>query len=402
LLSIFLLAACGRLSTQGELEPPPGDAAPPSNDGSSLREDAEASAADGPDFARDAAGSTPDAGWTMEAGAAAVDAGAPEARADAERPRFRACHGEWSKISAGKGCFCQGPFVRSGSLVYRASYELEVIDVSDLAAPRLVRTVPLARSSSKGGIAIVAGLLVVAGWKIEVFDLTDPTAPVSRGTISEQELTSHSVVTDGKRAYVTVSKGVRVSGELLVVDPTALAIQGRIGISGGPDGVAVVDHLAYVGTRDGEPGAPRDHVVVVDVGDPAQPKPVTQFDVITGSVLGPNLVARGSTLWIAGSGNVLLEGYDLRSRPVPVRTSSLAGSGVSLGIHVSDDLLFILSNQIAIVDIVDPRDPRVVGQLPADSDVMHSELIGDRLLVSNGNNLTSASVVCEARDGGGG
>lgn len=180
-------------------------------------------------------------------------------------------------------------------------------------------------------------LVLGAGRKVRVFDLTDPAAPSLAGEATATATIS-GVALDGDTAYVTERNG---DLEIFDVSGAPSKTGEWVGASADPavpglNGIYVHDGHAYVTAGDYTPpmsilgvanyGAPSDAVVVLDVHDPASVSEVTRIGTIGAAV---SVTGDGERLFIGTNqklqvaditdpaaahivGNYLYFGYPLR------------------------------------------------------------------------------------------
>jgi hypothetical protein len=310
------------------------------------------------------------------------------------------CRGTPSETSVGLGCFCEGPTVQVGNRLYRVGPELETFDIRDPARPQLVHRAPITLSST-GDIVAIGDRLIVAGSDADIVSISNPDAPVVLGTVPF-EGAAVSVASDGRHAFVAVATDFR-EGELLVIDPTALEIKGRIALNGGLGDVAVVGSYVYIGVRRGSGpfDVERDFVMTIDVDDLAALRVASEVEVSARALLLPTLLVHDETLWVAGgNGTPILEAFELTSATAPRRIGvmtedAMSDRSVIHGLTASRDVLFVLGSRVDIVDARDRSAPRIAGSITATSDSHYGEFVGDHLLVSSGNALRSIPIECD-------
>lgn len=198
----------------------------------------------------------------------------------------------------GEGCFCSGPIVLDGDVLYRQSIGIQVYDLSDPVDPRLVTTVD-ERPGSNGGLALLGGHLVsVSNFApLHVYSLADPLAPSLVGSL-ELPANARGIGIDASVAIVAMDQ----------TDGSSLAL--------------------------------------VDLADPSAPRLVGEIPLAGIFVRGPLRVSGGSA-WAMGqnrseslSGQPVLVELELASRAVTIRalggdSSSLSAFDVEEGVAVT-------------------------------------------------------------------
>jgi len=300
-----------------------------------------------------------------------------------------------SPPSVGEGCFCDGPFVLRGELVYRLSFALEVIDVSDLSAPVLVTSVPQQASYSLD-IAIVGDVLFTAGGALERFDLTESRAPVSMGLI-ELGGSVTAMAVDGASMVLAIRRDDATHAILAIdaSDPRAL----------------VMGEPIEVDTREATALVVRGDVAFAVLTDESAEASVVSLDLLEGVVL--DTIARRT-----GSGNLaaivdhaghlfvsdLSEGVTLIDARdpgalidrglVPLETEYVFSLGLS------EERLVVMGSGIWLYDATDPRALAPLGHAELASDRGHATLLrgvdgSETLLTSGGNGLSVIPLVCD-------
>jgi len=295
----------------------------------------------------------------------------------------------------GEGCFCQGPAVLHGDVLYRQSIGIEVWDVADPATPSLLGMVS-ERPGSEGGLAIARDHLISVRnieAAISIYGLEDPRAPTLRATLSLDDANLTGLVMVGDLAVIT---GTNRAGdaELLAVDVTDLdapTLRWRIPIEGRvanivADGTRVV---LLTQTVFGE-GA------WLDVRAAADGEPLARHMLGAGpsaSSFFAGLATYGEFVLVGAPGalRVMVVGEELEERgrlEVEERAiSSLAVFG---------DRVVMAGQSLRVVDLRDPSRPRELGRAEANlGDAAHLLVGDDAIFVSNGGGLYAVPFVCE-------
>jgi DNA-binding beta-propeller fold protein YncE len=158
----------------------------------------------------------------------------------------------------------------AGSLAYvTTEYGLTVVDISD-------PTAPVERGSCDdcgwmaAGVEVVGTLayLAVNGHALRVVDVYDPWLPYCVGSCENWECDGRDVAVSGIHAYVADRYfGLRV---IDVSNPTLPVEIGSVPLDGRPNGVDVAGNLVYVACGD-------EGLYVVDAADPTAPEEIASF-----------------------------------------------------------------------------------------------------------------------------
>ena len=277
---------------------------------------------------------------------------------------------------------------------------LRVIDVEDPASPRLEATVP----SGSWVMGVAAGdrraYLAAGGEGLQVVDLGDPRRPRLVGGLSPpggQAIAT--TVAGGVAGVVDSAVGVRIV-DVAVGSPIELDVFAPL---------MSADGLALAGTRVVVP-AKRQGLRVVDVSDPTRPTDLPGFrtddPVRAAAVVGSNLIiatsrvdyqnlfavdlgtpgqpqpgppfAGGLTYQVTVDGSLLLVAAELglwlidggSSTPCELAYLDTASQGfLTTGVAVVGDLAYVTADDgIHVVDIADPRSPRLIGNAEINDD----------------------------------
>jgi hypothetical protein len=238
-----------------------------------------------------------------------------------------------------------------GTLAYVADggAGLQVIDVSDAAAPR--RLGGFDTSGYAYGVQVVGTLAYVAdgGAGLQVIDVSDPAAPRRLGGFDTSgEARGLQIV--GNLAYVADSySGLQV---IDVSDPAAPRRLGGFDTSGFASGVQVVGNLAYV--ADGSGG-----LQFLDVRNPTAP--VRRGGYANGySAYGLQVVG---TLAYVADGSYGLQVIDVSNPAAPKRLGGFDTSGRAVGVQVVSGLAYVAddSDGLQVIDVRDPALPKLYG-----------------------------------------
>ncbi len=338
-------------------------------------------------------GAAPDAGGDRDADVRPDADPPPDAVVDAPIPTT--CTGEHLG-GAGEGCFCQGPFALGpGGIAYRSGAGLDVIDVSG-DVPVQIGSVPQMHIGSEGAVTISGDTLFVGSWGIDIYDISTPTEP---RPIADVDL--EGTVTDlfVRRATLWIGyEGFDETASLRaydVSDPTLPRLFAEVPLEGSPgsvmpwgdDRIVVLEARRFGDDRS-------DVATIVDVSSPSSAVITSSVPVEGEGILRRRGAIDGDTLHVVGTAP-LLQTIDLVEGRVIARLDAPEGtSGVGLGIHLSDGLAFVGGGGVQVADLSPRGAPRWIGAIESFGDPFYLERDGDRLLVSNGNQLQIVSLDC--------
>ena len=322
------------------------------------------------------------------------DAGAPSGDADAPVPRAcRLASPAPAPAFAGQGCYCDGPFVVRGTLAYRQSYELEVIDVSVPGAPRLVTSVPQQAVFSTD-VDVVGEVLFASGGVLERFDLADPIAPVSLG-VTDVGGHVEAMATLGSRMVVSITREDR-SHAIVPIDVTdprrpVLGTPVELGTLGAGS-VAMRGTIALAAALDTSVASGPARLVAIDVADVRAARVVGTLET-TSSFLS-SVAVHDERLFVGGI-ETGVRAFDV-SDPAAMRDLGIVVPSTpgQQAVTISGDVLVVSGQGLGLYDLSAPGLP-FLGRTDPTSDSPHAQLAGAQLLGSGGNNMFSVPLTCD-------
>jgi hypothetical protein len=281
---------------------------------------------------------------------------------------------------AGRVTVAGGSEVRVvGTLVFvpaRAA-GLQIIDVANPAAPRIIATLDTPGNAS--GVAVANGWAWVAdGNAVVAVDVRTPTRPVRGASLATTATTLACV---GSRLYVLDGLKLKV---IDVTNPAAPALRSTSdGV--GAQGITVVGNTAYLASPDVNAATKRGGLYVVDVTLPTAPRIVTN---IYGGHDNWAVGVSGTLGAVAGNG-LGLKIVNIANPSAPRVVGSLAGTmkGVAVAGQYAYAIVVVPGNPARIeldtVDLRNPAAPVIVGRvtLPGASGV---QVVGSFAYVSAG------------------
>ncbi len=343
---------------------------------------------------------SPDAQVAMsDAGVMTTDSGVGVPDATVVEPVPSSCTAEPLGFD-GEPCFCRGPLTVVDGFAYRNAYFLEAFDVRGDAP---LRVAALEQMYPGSEITAAGGYLFVGGWGLEIFDIADPAAPRSVanldlvGTVTDLFVRGNDLVPE-RWLFAGVQNERDGSSELVVFDTsvistprevTRLPLDGTV-VSLVPYGASAA--VAVSMSRDSDP----DTATIIDLSEPAAPAVVARIPLAGGGLLGRGAAIVDDRLFVTGR-EVLLRIVDLVERRTIGRLD--ADDEDAFGgydVHVSEGLAFIASQDVRVVDVSRPAEPRELSPIPLESGIAHYlTRAGDRLFTSNGNQLQALQLDCD-------
>jgi hypothetical protein len=248
---------------------------------------------------------------------------------------------------------------------------LDVIDVTDPAAPRLVRTIDGLYGHSA---RIVGSRLYLLYGNLQVVDIADPDQPTLLGTWNGAGIDFDVA---GDRVYVAA-----LPADLMIVDVADAANPALVGSwSSGSENILSMGTVAVMGSHAvmGDDEA----LHIVDVSDPAAPFGVGRLRSLDSN---RDLVVNNGLLYVA-DGDVSLRVVEPGNfRPVMAEAFAPTDEGiVDLSPSPEPGLCLALAGtQLRVLDHADPQAPTFVASLDLPGEPRHLVLVGDRALVACG------------------
>lgn len=182
---------------------------------------------------------------------------------------------------------------------------------------------------------------------LQIFDLSDPTAPVLLGGYAFAG-SAYDIAVAGNLAYVGDSEGLHI---LDVRNPAAPALLSTFATVAPAQDLVVSDNLAYVGV--GSAG-----FQIIDVSVPLHPVGVAYYD--TGSYSVTDIALSGTAFYLTR--NNILEAYDVSDPSSPARTSIDYLFGDIHNVKTAGDVLFITRQNMGLeaYDISDRLHPEEI------------------------------------------
>lgn len=207
---------------------------------------------------------------------------------------------------------------------------LAIIDISNPAAPTLVAS-PEGLDSARA-IAVSDGFAYLCtGNKLEVVDVSIPTAPVPEDTYIPDSYLSHATAVGNLVYLACYSSGLQIYD---ASDPAAVVRLGGCILTGDVARVTIADNYAYVSCG-------YDGLYVVDVSDPAAPYPVAWFE----------------------------ERYAIHD------------------IAVRPPYAFLADHGVRILDISDPANPEEIGYRSTSDGARRIDITGDTACLNDGSSI---------------
>jgi len=310
--------------------------------------------------------------------------------------------GQWPEYPLGGG----GPVGAAGSYVYlagrphpppqgsseKATLRLVTLDVSSPSQPRYLSHVDTPNDLPVWdyyGMAMQihgTNAYVVLGSgplsTLEAFDLSQPAVPRLVGSLTLSGAAS-GIDVIGDHAFVS-ARGQ--AGWLHVIDvsnPAHPTLRTSVSVMRVAVGVSVAGNYAYVGGR--HSGASYASVEIIDISDPGQAAVVGAFDIpqYDGGVRA--IAAEGSLLHCYLRNYSTPGAYQVFDRTDPLNPSLISScedsiDRVAVSIQVVGSLVFLGGNGgvgFCIIDVADPRNPQIRGQVDPVEDFVRLNVAND-------------------------
>jgi hypothetical protein len=232
-----------------------------------------------------------------------------------------------------------------------------VVDISDPVNPE--ETGFIEWCADPRGIAVSAGYAYVSvrgtpcvpDWEdqfhIKVIDVSDPTSPKEVAT-TPGIVGHYGLAISGSLLYAASDEGLRIYDISSPTSPSLVGFNDSLGYLYDVDVQGSYAYVVYGGAG----------FKVVDVSDPQNP---TEVGHVSMPVNPFAVVVVGGVAFVAGYG------YDVRvvdiSDPTdPQFVRAIIGTGGTYNLAISGDYLYVPSNELRVVEIVDPLNPTVVGE----------------------------------------
>lgn len=243
-------------------------------------------------------------------------------------------------------------------LLFEDAGWFHVVDVSDLDSPVEVGTCPIPRYSGIYffDIAVLDDAVYLAsyGVGVSVVSIADPSMPILESTIPPQNPRAVELV--DSLLLVSAFDGLRTFS---LADPHQPQLLGHwLWYAEAANDLASNHGYAYM---TGPPRGP----LVIDVGQPASPMKVADFDAAGGSL---RCDVQGNLLFlVAGFAGLTIA--DLSNPVVPVIIGSLGSDGYATQVTAKGDIAFVVDDEtgvplahtgLQIVDLSDPAIPSLL------------------------------------------
>ncbi|MDQ1281707.1 MAG: hypothetical protein QG630_58, partial [Patescibacteria group bacterium] len=251
---------------------------------------------------------------------------------------------EVSITNTGRSTYVQGNY----AYVVNDSSELQVVDVSDKAAPVVIGSVS---TQAVPYSVYVQGryAYVSSDTYIETYDISNPVSPTYISSLAlGQE--GWSIYVQGRYAYIGKKAGTFDIFD--IIDPANIVSVGTVAIAGGGLSVYVQGRYAYVGEDSSK-------FEVIDVSDPTAPS-VVSTATPSGAVRG--VYVQGRYAYLA-TDNSTLEIYDISDPVTPVAADTEATSGIARSVYVQGRYAYVATeaSTLEVYNVSDPADISLVG-----------------------------------------
>ncbi|GAB4190793.1 MAG: hypothetical protein OHK0022_03910 [Roseiflexaceae bacterium] len=237
---------------------------------------------------------------------------------------------------------------------------VQILDVSQPLTPTLQSQILVDRLNRL--LAVGDWLYLLDGTTLRIIDLTQPTSPIERTTITAV----HDVQVEGGLAYLFSDGALRIYS---VAKPANPELLGQVAVpavlSGNTIGVWVAGDRAYVGHFGNAScelicGARQMQLSVVSIADPSHPQLRGERSVWTSASHNDPLAIVGTTIYLPVAPTLI----DASDPDHPVERSAPALLN-ALALRVKGTHAYAVTSQVLrTLDLTDPLNPRVLGELP--------------------------------------
>ena len=260
-----------------------------------------------------------------------------------------------------------------GALLYVAGDGLDILDVADPDAPRLLGN---AATNLYGayGLAVVDGLAYTGselGQRLVIVDVTNPLRPTRISSVFTPGWVT-SVAVAGQRAFVSDSftrRGIQIAS---VAVPRSAAVVATLDV--GPQYVSrmiVRGRFGYLPVSD-----PESSLQIVDLDDPRAPK--RRGTLALGGVQDIGVTDR-AVVALRTDGIDIVDASDPDR---PIRAGSIELSGTPYAVATQGQTIFVtVGSDLQIYTLQDPSAPALIGTLPIGVDGGDVVVSADRAYV---------------------
>lgn len=273
---------------------------------------------------------------------------------------------------------------------YEDDYEfswsgLEIIDISDPTAPKLVKSIATAGAAHdvyvSGDYAYVAeGASNDSSWRgLEVIDISRPAFPRIIGSY-KGSTDAYGVYVSGNYAYLANANYYSSTASGLEIidigDSTAPKPAGSIDTLNPAYDVYVSGNYAYL-AEGLNSFSDWSGVLVIDISDTASPVVVSSFDTFSRAY---NLYLAGSYLYtISANGLVMI---DISVPTAPILSGYYIGLGLA-AVYVVNDHAYVVGGGFKVLDVKDPEYPTVAGSIKTTDYLTDVYVSGDYAYVTD-------------------
>jgi hypothetical protein len=287
-------------------------------------------------------------------------------------------------------------------LTYTCGYycysPLDVIDISDPAAPTLVGTTTV--SWGTAGIAVQGSYACATGYYanpnyLRVVDVSNPAGPFSAAAFTLAGGHPQAVAVQGPYAYMldygtnrleVIDVSNPAAGAFSLTEntsPISLPLLGGTDTDAGPSSIALQDHYAYV------VNAVSGTVNVIDLADPAHPAVTGRVSLGASGSSGTSyssIAVEGPYAYVADVNANALRVIDVSNPTSPSVVASVAAGQGPSAVAIHDHRAFVTnkaSNTLQVFDIGSPTAPTSLGTVATGPGPGAMAISGHNLLVTN-------------------
>ena len=253
---------------------------------------------------------------------------------------------------------------------------LLVVDVSHAATPVLLGSFSTT-NQSVGKAAVVGSIAYLAGSPLLILDISNPTQPRQLATAGAS---GNAVAVQGRYACLVGDQSMAM---LDVNDPARPVVVADVHVfSGSANDVRLVGNYAYVAERLRWDGSTRysGGLTVVDVSNPALPRRLSTYQVSTDSdAVAVDVI--GTRALVADAGVQIV---DVSAPAAPKRLGTLNTINTPLGLVASEQRAYLAATEgLELIDVTAPANPMLLRLIETGGSVQDVAVSGHYALVAD-------------------
>ena len=259
-------------------------------------------------------------------------------------------------------------FVTAGNYAYvMADPGLRIVDITEPTMPVSVGSLDI--PDQVKSITVAGNYAYIAnGTSLRIVDVANPIAPVAAGFL--ETYFSHDVDVTGNYAYIADDEsGLRIVN---ITDPAMPVQTAIINLPEGAIALDVVGNYAYVALGSGG-------LQIIKVTNPAAPSKVSLISTSGGA---RGVVVAGNYAYVVGHNGLWI--FDISDPVRPVELSHFVTPEYANGVTVAGDYAYIAEYAgLRVINVNDAVAPTQAGFFDTPGQAMSAALIGDHIYVAD-------------------